>query len=316
MRAIKLLSLVSLLAINLVSCSQEKQNAENAGIKESPIHEKMATLEMNKDSMDMRIFQSVQDEVMQQKSELTENALQVIQQTQLLLQDVSDKKKEDAVKKGKALIGDIEVLLSKDPGLAFIPVNVVAQKEEFVTDIETVRKITKSAKEAMDNGYYRLASDLIKDLRSEMVINTYLIPTETYPEAIKQAVVLTENDKFEEAEIVLISVLNTVVIEKVVVPLPILYAEQMIAEAAKIDTKNHDNADKVINLLKNAEYQLQLAEELGYGKKDKDYALLNEAVSALKESVNNKENSTSKFDSIKKDISDFKNRLFPTKAKK
>lgn len=35
--------------------------------------------------------------------------------------------------------------------------------------------------------------------------------------------------------------LGTIVIEKTVLPLPILNAEQMIFEVEKIDSKNHEN---------------------------------------------------------------------------
>jgi ATP-dependent RNA circularization protein (DNA/RNA ligase family) len=115
-----------------------------------------------------------------------------------------------------------------------------------------------------------------------MVINTYLIPTVTYPEAIKAAVVALEANKPELAEGLLIEVLNTVVIEKVVLPIPVLKAEQMIIEAASIDAKDHENVEQVIALLSNAEYQLQLAEALGYGKKDKDYVLLSKAIKEVK----------------------------------
>lgn len=44
----------------------------------------------------------------------------------------------------------------------------------------------------MEDGYNRVASDLLKDLRSEMIINTYLIPTATYPSAISNVILLVE----------------------------------------------------------------------------------------------------------------------------
>jgi molybdenum cofactor biosynthesis enzyme MoaA len=88
----------------------------------------------------------------------------------------------------------------------------------------------------------------------------------------------------------------------------------MIKEASKIDEKNHDNIDKVLNLLKNADYQLQLAEEMGYGKKDKEFAELSLAIESLKKSIDKKQNSKSKFDSLKKQIKEFKERLFTNKS--
>ena len=84
----------------------------------------------------------------------------------------------------------------------------------------------------------------------------------------------------------------------------------MIIEAATIDAENHDRSEIVLNLLSNADYQLQLAQELGYGKRDKDFKDLAEAIKVLKESVTNKEDSSSKFDELKQDLKSFKEKLF------
>ena len=87
----------------------------------------------------------------------------------------------------------------------------------------------------------------------------------------------------------------------------------MIIEAAMIDAKDHENITQVINLLGNAEYQLQLAEALGYGKRDKDYVMLSKAIKELKKSVKAKKDSKPKFDKLKSDIKKFQERLFPRK---
>ncbi len=98
-------------------------------------------------------------------------------------------------------------------------------------------------------------------------------------------------------------------------PLPILNAEQMIIEAAIVNKENQENVEKVINLLKNAEYQLTLAGQMGYGKKDKEYSLLSKSIDSLKKSVKKKENSESKFELLKEEIIKFKERLFSSKTK-
>jgi len=139
-----------------------------------------------------------------------------------------------AIKKGHELIGKLEVLLARDPSLSLIPINVDFQKEEFVTDIETIRKTVKLAQEAMDNEYYRLASDLLKDMRSEIIISTYLLPTATYPDAIKAAVALLEEDKPDEAKAILLNVMGTIVVEKTIEP---LYKKIMSKEFDPVSNK-------------------------------------------------------------------------------
>ncbi len=297
--------------MTLTSCAQNKKAAD----VKKPVLKKEATLEMNKDTLDSKVIADIEQQVENRKIKLTEEALTAISETRSLIDEINNKNKDKAIKKGHELIGKLEVLLARDPSLALIPINIDFQKEEFVTDIETIRKTVKLAQEAMDNGYYRLASDLLKDMRSEMVISTYLLPTATYPDAIKAAVALLEEDKPDEAKAILLSVMSTIVVEKTIEPLPVLNAEQMIIEAAVIDKKDHENVDKVINLLKNAEYQLTLAEEMGYGKKDKDYKLLSDSIDVLKKSVKKKENSESKFEQLKADIKKFKKKLFSTSKK-
>lgn len=302
------------LSFALNSCAQAKKDAvKEVKAKEAP--KKEATLAMNKDTLDAKITADFDQEIIKRKVELTEEALTTIKETENLLKLVEDKNKKKAIKKGKELIGSLELILAKDPTLALIPVNVDYVKEALVTDIAVVRSTTKAAKKAMDDGYYRVASDLLKDLRSEMIINTYLIPTATYPSAISEATLMVEEDDFEKAAITLQKLLGTIVIQKTVLPLPVLNAEQMVIEAESIDKKDHENVDKVINLLKNADYELQLAEELGYGKKDKDYKTLSKAISELKASVTNKEDSKSKFKNLKADLKKFKERLFSKKKK-
>ena len=308
----KLLALSAIaLTLGFTACAQNTKNATKATVQ--PIMQKEATLEMSEDSVYSRLIADLDAEIIKQKMELATEALTTISETQYLLKEIDNGNKTKAIEVGKKLIGSLEVLLTKDPSMALLPVDVRYKKQELITDIETIIKTTKLAQEAMDNGYYQLAADLLEGMRSEMVISTFLIPTATYPDAIKAAVILLEKDRMEEAKSVMRTVLSTIVIEKTILPLPVLKAEQMIIEAALIDAENHDNKDKVINLLKNADYQLTLAEEMGYGKKHKTYQVLAESIEALKKSVESGEDSQSKFDSLKAEIRRFMEKVFPAK---
>ena len=309
-----LVGVILILSMTMVSCAQN--NKENKVIKKEVVKQKETTLEMNKDSLDNKIVENIEENIVKRKTELIKEAISTIGETNALLEEIRNGKTKEAIKKGELLIGKLEVLLLRNPSLALIPINVNYQKEELITDIETVRSTTKAAQEAMDDGYYQVASDLLEGMKSEMIINTYMLPTATYPEAIKVVVALLKDNKPKKAEVVIANVLGTIVIQKEVQPLPVLNAEQMIIEAALIDKENHENVDKVLNLLKNADYQLTLAEELGYGKKHKDFKTLVESIKVLKKSVTDKENSESKFDKIKEDIIKFKKDIFPTKKTK
>ena len=298
--------LAGLMIIALSACN----NTTHDAIK-SPVPEKEKTLNMSIDTLNAKIYAGIQDEIVKRREAIPEEALSVIGKTHELLKLMEDGKKQKAIDFGHKLIGQLEVLLAKNPSLSFLPVDATFVTDELVTDIGTVRNIVNAAQDAMDDGYYQAATKLLEDLRSEVVISSYYLPTATYPEAIKIAVALLEEGKVKGAIAVLQEVLGTLVVEKTVMPLPVLKAEQMIIEAAKIDAKDHENADKVVNLLKNARYQLMLAEEMGYGKQDKDYKLLETAIDKLQKSVEAKSDSKGAFDSLKVNIKKFKERLFP-----
>jgi hypothetical protein len=277
----------------------------------SPVPQKEKTVEMNIDTLNAKIYADILDEIVKRREEIPAEALTVVGETQTFLQLIESGKKDKAIDYGHKLIGKLEVLLAKDPSLSFLPVDANFTTDELVTDIGTVRKIVKAAEKAMDDGYYQVAAKLLHDLRSEVIISSYYLPTVTYPDAVKIAVALLEENKTDEAKAVLQEVISSIVVEKTVLPLPVLKAEQMIIEAANTDAKDHEHAGKVINLLKNARYQLLLAEEMGYGKHDNDYKILEAAIDEIQKSVEAKSDSKSAFDSLKADIRKFKERLFP-----
>ncbi len=309
-RIINVLLMTVLTISLLISCSNRNNDNESVVNSETPALQKIDSLAMNKDTLDQRIIAEIEREISRSKSEMTTEALSVIGETQAVLEDIIKGRDKEATAKGKELIGTLEVLLAKDPSLTMIPVNVDYQKKELITDDQTVKTLAKQAREAMKKGYYQLASRILNNLKSEIVIKTYYLPTATYPDAIKYALLMLDENKPDTAVAILQGVLSTIVIQEEIRPLPLLYAEQMIVEAAKIDAESHENADKVMNLLENARYQLGLAEDMGYGRKDKDYKMLYGLIDDLERSVKGKENSESKFSNLKNEMKKFNQRLF------
>lgn len=297
---------VALIA-SVYSCANNNQQV----VAEKDIPAKQDTLLMNQDTLYARIANGIMEAVAAKRAKIEAEALNVIAETQTFLQDVEAGEKEKAIETGQKLLGELDILLTKNPEAAAIPIDVQFKVDEVVADIETVREITKAAKKAMNNEYYQVARDLLDGLKSEVVITTFNIPTATYPIAIKTAVLLMQEDKTEEAKAVLQQVFGTIVIENIVVPLPVLKAQQMILEAQSIDSVSHENVNKVLNLLDNANYQLELAEEMGYGKKDKDYAALYAEIKELRKSVKKKADSGKRFEKLLDNMNKFNDRLFP-----
>ena len=208
---------------------------------------------------------------------------------------------------GKA-VEVVELLVARDPSVALLPVEVATVTRDLIADLKMIKFHKKIAEEAIEDDYLQVARHAIADMASEVEISTVSVPLATYPDAMKLAAVLLDADKMEEAKVALFTALNTMVIEKEIIPLPILRAEVMIVAAQTEDAKDEDKKKAVLNLLENAEYQLILAEELGYGKRDKEYKELNKAIKEIKDSVNEDKDSQGLFDKLKNKLKKFKNR--------
>lgn len=313
-----ILSVLVFVLFLVTSCTNNTNKQSNNTQEDTTKSEisKVDTLQMSTDTLNSRIYKEIAEEIARRRLKLTKEALTSIAETESIIQTIEKGNLDEAKQQATSLIGKLEVILAQDSSLNLIPVDVTYQKHELITDINQVKSLVKDAKDAFNNGYYQLAGDLLNQLKSEFVINTAYLPLATYPEGLKSAVVLLDNKDTTSALALLQQILSSVVIEQTIIPIPILKAEQMVIEASDVYTKNKDKTDKILNLLDNAKYQLQLAEAMGYGKKDKDYATLYNSIKELEKSVKENTSSTNKFDELKKKIMVFKNRLFPVKNDK
>ncbi|NPA42853.1 MAG: YfdX family protein [Chlorobi bacterium] len=292
------------------SQNQHKMKAEQIHKDvQKPEHTKMTDAEVS-----AKVSENVRDQVQAEQAEDAEQikqAIEIIKQTGDAIKLIQEGKIDEAEKLMAKIIGELEILIAKNPELALIPVDVSYETRDLVADIPTVYKLTEAAQEAMDEGYYQLARKILSDLASEIVIKTTNLPLATYPDAMKLAAKLLDEGKNEEALAVLVTALNTLVIIEQNIPLPVLRAEEYIKAAAVVmESDDPDKIEVAINLLENADYQLKLAEALGYGKRDKEYKELAEAIEALKKAIQEKRETKGMFDELKKKIEKFKIRLF------
>jgi len=133
----------------------------------------------------------------------------------------------------------------------------------------------------------------------------------TYPRAMRIAAALLDEGKKDEAAVILLRALNTLVMEKIDMPLPVLRAEEFIKlGAAAMLSDDKDKKEVALLYLDNADYQLQLADAMGYGKKDKEYKELADAIKDLKQTITENKESKGKFEKLSEKIKNFKERLF------
>ena len=296
----------------VAGCAQNKaDNKVKKDITKKEIPAKPAHVNASDEEIQKNIGNSVNKDYSVKETDNTKQALGVLAETGNVLKYIDKGKDKKAKQELAKLIGELEIMLTKDPDLALIPVGVAYETNDVTTDLETVQKITLAAKKAMDDGYYQVAKNLMNDLSSELIIKTSYLPMATYPDAMRLSAALLDEGKKEEAVAMLAKSLNTMVIEEQHMPLPVLKAEEFIKMgAATMQKDDKDKKEVAMLFLDNADYQLQLAQAMGYGKKDKEYKELADAIQTLKQSIKDDKESKSGFEKLSKKIKEFKERLF------
>ena len=299
------LIMAGVLSLGLTACNQAPQKK----VKSVTKTEKPDTLKMSKDTLALRVQQRTLKEVQKEQALIEKKAIAVVEKTNEALKFIHSGNVKKAEAALNAALDSTKNLLKEHPNAGLVPVDMSVKVQDLITTIPQVNKTVKQAKEQMDKGNYQVAAALLNTLKSEMDIATVNLPLATYPDGLKYALDLLKKNKKDQAQQTLVGLLNSLVINNVIIPLPILRAQVMMNEAqAQFNNKNADKA-KIDNLLKNADYQLKLAQALGYGHFDKAYATLSKEISSLKKSVKNGSATNSTFDKLIQKTEAFKNRV-------
>ena len=296
--------MAGVLSLGLTACNRTQRKSHTPQVKT----EKPDTLSMSKDTLAMRVQQKTLKEIQKQQAQIEKEAIAVVDQTNEALQYIHTGHVNKAEEALNAALDSTKSLLKKHPGAGLVPVDMNVKVQDLITTVPQVDKTVKQAKEEMAKGNYQLAADLLNSLKSEMDIATVNLPLATYPDGLKYAVDLLKKNKPKQAQQTLNQLLNSLVIHQVVLPLPVLRAEVMMNEA-QTEFGNKENKEKVLNLLKNADYQLKLAQALGYGHFDKEYAAISKEIAGAKTSVKNGSATSGTFDRLIKKTEAFKNRM-------
>jgi tetratricopeptide (TPR) repeat protein len=244
--------------------------------------------------------------VQTQDNKVSDEAIEAINMIVDVVNLLKEKKKDEAISTIEKVLGKLEVLIAKDPNLQLVPVDVKEQVIDFPGTVSDVQAAKKAVKELIDADEVQAARDIMLNLASELDIVITALPVGTYPVALKAIILLIEQEKFEEAIALLIEVLETLVLEKIAIPLPVLRAEQAIIRASELTKDKEDaNKDELKELLAYAKEQLLLAQALGYGKVEKDYAPILEEIEKIESILKSDDSTKDIFENLKEKISSF-----------
>ena len=229
---------------------------------------------------------------------LDREAIAALQQTERALNAITEARMDEALAGIEQATGKINILLSRNPATALIPVNahvaVIDTAPRKTEDIATLRDL---AEVSFDVNNLPGARTLLDSLRSEIRVRIYHLPLATYPAALQEAARLLDQKKMQEAGTVLLLALNTLAIVDQVTALPLLLAREAIHGA-----QSQTDREAAQRLLEIADHELQRAETLGYATADPEYTALRDEIKSVRKKLRGNENVTSMFTGLKEKI--------------
>ena len=232
---------------------------------------------------------------------LLKEAVSALDETQAAISAIDAGNNKGAIDALARATGKLEIILTREPNLALAPVaNSVIEHDVLATPGD-VKALSDRIEDLTDEGRLQEARRLMEGLASEMVIRTSNLPLGTYPDAIKRAAALLDEQKPQEAKLVLLNALSTIVVTETIIPLPIVRAEASV-EAARVvaakENRTQEDNQAIAAELQKAREQIEMAQALGYATK-KDLDDLQDAIKELERETGGGNAATRFFERIR-----------------
>jgi hypothetical protein len=261
------------------------------------------------DSSTPKAEPQTQKETEEKRKALMADATSAIQETQAALKTLDEGKTSQAIAALERATGKLDLILARDPKLELAPAGISVTAYDVQGGLDAVKRVRKAVEDLIDAGRLQEARRMLKDLASETVISVSNIPLATYPDAIKRAVKLIDENRTDDAKRVLQTALNTQVVVDTVIPLPVVKAQEFLKTAEELAQKKDrtkDDNDRLKNSFDLANDQLQFAQALGYGTK-KDFDTMYQHLAEIREKSADNQSGSGWFAKIKASIAELLN---------
>jgi hypothetical protein len=192
-------------------------------------------------------------------------------------------KAQDALKKADK---DFVTAFKKEPKLNLIPVTDNAEIISFNGSAALIQHIKDAAVKLLEDNNTQLAIDMLVPLQDEMIIKTQYVPAYLYPKAVKEALKELKSGKKDAAFSTIITALDASQLNTVIIPIPLISAQDMVLEASKLEKKDKTKALKLLSM---AQDELQKAVLLGYTHEyEKSYKDIQKQIEGLKKEIKGK----------------------------
>ena len=259
------------------------------------------------------VTKGTQDALANQKK-LIKEAINSLQYTHEALVALDKKDKATAEKKIEKALGKLEVILAAKDAPKFLPIDSSVTMVEYVGTKKDIKKSVDAVKDLLSDNKIQLARTLLNSLQSEIDIKITSLPLVTYPDALRLAAKYLHENQINKAKSVLEVALSTFDTTVTVIPVPLLKATDLINVSASL-SKN-GKKEEALKYLQAAEDELDVAEALGYvSHSDTTYKALHSAIKVVRKEIKGKNKAEKLFDELKRELKDFKDKIFSEKSK-
>jgi hypothetical protein len=237
----------------------------------------------------------------QEQKQLPKDIVLAIQDTFKALHAIEKNNIDTAKNLLKDADSKFTAVLKKDPTLDLIPLEEKVVRFSFLGDSKEIKKALKLTKELIDNYDIKVAQGVLNSLKDEVDINIVSIPMKLYPTVTKTALKALEKGDKKGALMALADGFSMLVNTQIIIPTPLLVAQDLVVEASQMDKSKKDEVQKLLTLAKE---ELNRAKLLGYTKlHTKAYQVINDDIEKLEKEIKGKNIVEKLYEKI---INDFK----------
>jgi tetratricopeptide (TPR) repeat protein len=213
----------------------------------------------------------------------------------------------------KEAVADFDKAIKTNPHLAVLPIEQEIAVFELKATSSEIEKSLNLAESLLKKRYTQDARDILMPLRDELDINTRFVPMAIYPLAIKNALSALNRGDSTASVAILTNAFSMIIDQKVIIPLSLLIAQDLVKEASKLDKSKKSEA---LKLLADAKEELKKAELLGYTTKNSsDYKALVSAIEGIEKEIKGKNMVEKLYKSINKSFDELTHKLKDVSSK-
>lgn len=269
----------------------------------------MGTLQASTDTktlMEQQVTQHTQEQQQTPKEVLsgiqaTFNAVHLIETDQI----------DEAKKLLQKATDDFETALKANPNLDIVPLEERLIAYRYAGSSADIQKTLDVSVKLIKKHDTQAAIALLSPLKDELDINVVAIPMKLYPASTKTAAqALEKGDKMAALSALSVG-FGTLLNSQIILPTPLLVAEDLVIEASMLDKSKKEEAKA---LLAGAKEELKRAELLGYTKKHApEYVQLNDSIEKIEKEIKGKNKVVKLYEKLK---AEFKKLLHDTRTDK